>query len=67
MARRAGDRGESERNSGGNLIFVSPGVRGVFGGRWAAAISVGIPIVQDLNGTQSESEWRTIASLAVGF
>jgi hypothetical protein len=59
--------GETEGNSGGNLIFLSPGIRAVIGDRWAATLSVGVPIVRDFNGTQSEPELRTIASIGVGF
>jgi hypothetical protein len=59
--------GVEHDNSGGNVVFVAPGVRAIINERWAAVLSVGIPVVRDLNGTQSEPELRTIASISAGF
>jgi hypothetical protein len=59
--------GKTADNSGDTLIFLSPGIRILTNSRWAATLSLGLPIVEDLNGIQSKPEWRTIVSLAVGF
>ncbi len=52
--------GISDPNSGGNTIFLSPGLR-LCQDKWSSFVSVGVPIVDDLNGIQSEPDWRIIA------
>lgn len=52
--------GISDPNSGGNTIFLSPGLR-LSQDKWSSFVSVGIPILNDLNGIQSEPDWRLIA------
>jgi hypothetical protein len=52
--------GISDPNSGGNTIFISPGLR-LSQDKWSGFVSVGIPIVDDLNGIQSEPDLRVIA------
>lgn len=55
--------GGKDGNTGGSVVYLSPGLR-LSGGGFAASLSVGVPVVTDLNGTQSEPQLRTI--LAVG-
>lgn len=52
-------------NSGGNLLFVSPGVRYLSAQGWNAALSVGIPVSDNLKGRQNDPEPRLF--LSVGF
>jgi hypothetical protein len=52
--------GIADPNSGGNTIFLSPGLR-LSQDKWSSFVSVGIPVVDDLNGIQSEPNWRIIA------
>jgi hypothetical protein len=52
--------GISDPNSGGNTIFISPGLR-LSQDKWSGFVSVGIPVVDDLNGIQSEPDVRVIA------
>ena len=52
--------GISDPNSGGNTIFLSPGLR-LSQDKWSGFLSVGVPIERDLNGIQSEPDWRIIA------
>jgi hypothetical protein len=52
--------GISDPNSGGNTIFVSPGLR-LSQNKWSSFVSVGIPVLDNLNGIQSEPDWRVIA------
>jgi hypothetical protein len=52
--------GISDPNSGGNTVFISPGLR-LSQDKWSGFVSMGIPIVDDLNGIQSEPDWRVIA------
>ena len=58
--------GETNDDSGGLLVFLSPGVR-VSANGFSAALSIGIPIVEDLNGLQSEPEARVIAIASIAF
>jgi Putative MetA-pathway of phenol degradation len=58
--------GVTDPNSGGNTVYVSPGVRASFGNVSGFA-SLGIPIVNDLNGLQSKPDYRLVAGIAAGF
>lgn len=59
--------GEKESNSGGDFVFLSPGIRATIDNRWAATLAAGLPVVSNPNGAHSEPDLRLIASLAVGF
>jgi hypothetical protein len=52
--------GISDPNSGGNTIFISPGLR-LSQDKWSGFVSLGIPVADDLNGIQSEPDFRVIA------
>lgn len=58
--------GETNPNSGGNVVYLSPGVR-LTSNAWSGFVSVGVPIVNDLNGTQSEAEYRLIGGGSLSF
>ncbi len=58
--------GISDPNSGGNTIFLSPGLR-LSEDKWSGFVSVGIPIVDDLNGIQSEPDWRVLIGGSLSF
>jgi outer membrane putative beta-barrel porin/alpha-amylase len=58
--------GVSDPNSGGNLIYLSPGFR-MSDGSWGATVSVGVPVLQDLNGVQHDTELRLVLGLSKGF
>lgn len=57
--------GVSDANSGGMQLFLSPGVRVSWSDHLNWFVSVGLPLVQDLDGVQSETSFR--ASTGVGF
>lgn len=59
--------GVDEKNTGGNVIYLSPGVRAGFVGGWSAYASIGVPVVENLNGQQSEPEYRVIAGISKAF
>ncbi len=59
--------GVKNANSGGNTLYLSPGVSYSFGGMWTAALSVGVPVVTNLNGLQADPDWRAIAGISAGF
>jgi hypothetical protein len=58
--------GETDPNSGGNVVFLSPGVR-IASNRWSGFVTVGLTIVNDLNGLQSEPTYRLFGGVLVGF
>jgi hypothetical protein len=59
--------GVYDPNSGGNIIYISPGVRYSGGKHWNTALSVGTPIIQDLNGYQTPAEYRITYRFVVAF
>ncbi|MEW5962239.1 MAG: transporter [Pseudomonadota bacterium] len=58
--------GVEDPNSGGHTFYVSPGAR-LSMGNWSGFASVGIPIVNNLDGIQAEPEWRLLTGISVGF
>lgn len=62
---RAG--GLNDPNSGGNTLYISPGIRYAGGHNWNTALSVGAPIVTDYNGYQTPPEYRIIHRISITF
>jgi hypothetical protein len=58
--------GVTDPNSGGHTLYVSPGAR-LSMGAWSGFASLGIPIVNNLDGIQAEPDWRLLTGLSVGF
>jgi hypothetical protein len=58
--------GEHGFHSGGNTIYLSPGVR-LSVDRWSGFLSVGVPVVTNLNGIQPEPEWRILSGVTASF
>jgi Putative MetA-pathway of phenol degradation len=65
--------GVRDPNSGGHVVYISPGIRaslsnisGYVSGISGFA-SVGIPIVNEMNGLQAKPDFRVIAGIAAGF
>jgi len=59
--------GATEENSGGSLLYLSPGVRMSVGGRWSAYLSMGIPVFENVNGVQHETRLRAILGIGMAF
>ena len=59
--------GERQRHSGGNFVYVAPSVRYSSNKGWTAYASLGIPIVENLNGIQSDPKFRLFAGMSVGL
>lgn len=59
--------GRRDNSSGGTVLYLSPGARGSFDGRYSAWLSVGIPVLQQLHGNQSEVDYRLVAGAALAF
>ena len=58
--------GVKDENSGGHVVYLSPGLR-LSMDKWAGFVSVGVPVVNHVNGVQAEPDWRLITGVAVSF
>ena len=58
--------GFKDENSGGSIIFLSPGVR-VSSGLFSGFISVGMPIIEDQNGKQTDIDSRIVAGISLAI
>jgi len=61
------EEGERDPNTGGTVLFLSPGVRFSVHRDVALTFSAQFPVVQDLNGTQLETDFRVLAALTATF
>jgi len=59
--------GITDDNTGGHTLFLAPGIRYGSANKWAAALSVGVPVINNLNGIQSEPDWRIVANIGFAF
>jgi Putative MetA-pathway of phenol degradation len=59
--------GVVDKNSGGNIIYVSPGFRYAPIQNFNLGFSFGFPIVSDLNGFQVDPNFRVIGSISASF
>jgi outer membrane putative beta-barrel porin/alpha-amylase len=58
--------GVVDQNSGGNLVYLSPGLRLSYD-KWSSYVSVGIPVVNEPYGIQPEPSWRLISGVSLTF
>jgi hypothetical protein len=58
--------GVRDENSGGNVVYLSPGLR-LSWDKWSGFVSVGVPVVNHVNGVQAEPNWRLLSGVAVNF
>jgi hypothetical protein len=58
---------EKNGNSGGNVVYLSPGVRFSSASNWSLSGSVGVPVVNNFYGDQVEPDYRVITALNIGF
>ncbi len=58
--------GVKDPNSGGNVVYLSPGVRYSVD-KWSAFVSAGFPVVNQVYGVQAEPDWRLLTGFAVSF
>ncbi|NQV20610.1 MAG: transporter [Rhodospirillales bacterium] len=59
--------GVRDPNSGGNAIFISPGLRFSHPAGGSAWVSVGVPITENRNGIQADVDLRLTAGIAQTF
>jgi len=57
--------GGKEDNSGGDVIFLSPGIRVSSSDKWSLFLSVGKSIYDDFNGRQTDVDYRLVGG--IGF
>ncbi|MBI4006124.1 MAG: transporter [Gammaproteobacteria bacterium] len=57
----------SDEHTGGHTLYISPGARVGIGHKWSFFGSLGVPVVNNLNGQQSEPEYRVIGGLSFTF
>ena len=60
-------RGHHDDNSGGNLVYISPGVRVSMPYNASLGFSFGIPVVKDTNGDQVEPDYRMVTSASISW
>jgi len=53
-------------DSGGHVLFISPGLQ-IAAREYVAEVSVQLPVLQDLNGDQTETDYVIVGSLRVTF
>jgi hypothetical protein len=58
--------GVVDQNSGGNTVYLAPGLRASYD-RFSSFVSVGIPIVNEMNGLQSKPDYRVVSGMSFGF
>jgi hypothetical protein len=58
--------GVRDANSGGTVVFLSPGLRLSYE-QWSGFVSFGVPVISELNGVQAEPDWRVLTGISVNF
>lgn len=64
---KTAENGDRDPNTGGTVLFLSPGVRASFSRNFAFTLSPQIPVLQDLNGEQLETKIKVNAALTITF
>ncbi len=59
--------GKTNDDSGGLIVFASPGVRVSSNKGMSAALAIGVPVIEDLHGLQSKPQYRLIANASFAF
>ena len=59
--------GKEQDNSGGHIIYLSPGVHFKFNKGMHFDVCVPVPVYRDLNGTQLSEDYRVVTKLAIKF
>jgi Putative MetA-pathway of phenol degradation len=58
--------GERDDNTGGSVIYLTPGIK-LTVDKWAGFVNIGVPVVRDFNGIQSEPRLQVTTGLSVRF
>lgn len=58
--------GVADENSGGNTVYLGPGLRAGYD-RFSSFVLAGWPVVNQMNGLQSKPEFRVIGGMSIAF
>jgi hypothetical protein len=50
-----------------HILYLAPGLRVSGDGGWTAAVSLGVPVYQDVGQEHVETDWRALASVGYSF
>lgn len=64
---KSDDDGASDSNTGGTVLFLTPGVRVAFTKSLSFTVSAPLPVVQELNGTQLKTSYKVNGGLTLSF
>ncbi|MCX7771160.1 MAG: transporter [Proteobacteria bacterium] len=56
-----------DKNSGGNTVYITPGLRYNFSDNNTAYFSFSVPVIEDLNGIQNKTDFKTLIGISMGF
>ena len=59
--------GVRQAHTGGNLLYLAPSVRFNSSNGWSAYASLGVPVVENLNGVQSDPKYRLFIGISAGL
>jgi hypothetical protein len=59
--------GERQTHTGGNFVYLAPSVRYGSNKGWTGYASLGVPIIDHLNGIQSDPKFRVLAGVSFGL
>jgi len=59
--------GVRDNDSGGNVIYLAPGLRLTFNERTSCFVSTGFPIIQNVNGANHRVEFRLVVGTAITY
>lgn len=59
--------GVVEEHGGGHIIYLSPGVRFNSPNAWSAHLSVGIAVLNDMNGSEPDADFRVLTGFSKAF
>jgi len=59
--------GERDANTGGDVVFLSPGVRLSSSHSWSLFLSAGTPVYDDFNGIQTDVDYRLVGGVGFAF
>ena len=60
-------QGFIDQNHGGNLVYLSPGVRLTYDKKWIWSVSGGFPVIENLNGRAKTPSFRLISGITRAF
>ncbi len=59
--------GVADRHSGGNHVFLSPGIRYTSEQNWSGFFSVGVPVISNLGGGHADTDYKVTMGISKAF